>query len=347
VVTPTPELGNAEEDVLLNLSHPLFTPRVSPLIESVIRRPTPTPAPTPTPKWVPQNIATDGERILEGLVAEDSVNIMIMGVDRTAHLMDTLGVVSVSRSEKSVKLIMFPRDLYIGYSDEVVGLLKKMGHSKLPGMYKINNVYNIAKNSEKLSDTIYNKNKFEVRGFDFLSQVIYEKFDIIIDDFVQVNTWGFVKMVDAFGGVTVYVPTYMRYNDPTQGLNINLSKGSKHLNGTQAEGFVRFREGYNSSGELVVFSDRTKNQIAFIKAFYEQHAKLSNITKIPEVIDILKKNIVHSVDADELFTKYVDLLTLVVNETYTFDSVSFKTDDRRINGSLYLEIESVDTGSSV
>ena len=304
--------------------------------------PTPKPEPTPTPKWAPAHPATDGELLIGGLVEEDSVNVLIIGVDRTAYLADTMGIVSISESKQSVKLIMFSRDLYIGYADDVIKNLEKLRHNKLPGVYKINNTYNIAKNTEKYAEGIvYNDNRFENHAYDFLAQVIYEKFDIWVDDFVQINTYGLVKLVDIFGGVRVYVPVYMNYNDPDQNLNIHISKGTQVLNGSQAEGFVRFRLGYDSNGNLNVNTDRTKNQVAFLKAFYEQHAKLSNIDKIPDVINTLKKNIVHSISADDIFTKYIDILTSVVNDSYTFESVEFKLRDKRINGSAYYIIEGI------
>jgi len=306
------------------------------VIESIKAEPAPTPEPTPTPKWAPVNIATDGEQLAEGLVEEDSVNVLIIGVDRTAYLADTLGIVSISKDKQTVRIIMFSRDLYIGYSEDVMARIKKIKHDKLPGEYKFNNTYNVARNTEKHSEgVVYNDNRFEHYAYDFLAQVVYEKFDIWVDDFVRLNTYGLVRLVDTFGGVRVHVPMTMRYHDPDQNLNINISKGTQVLNGSQAEGFVRFRQGYNSNGELTVMADRTQNQIAFIKAFYEQHAKLSNISKIPDVISNLRKNIIHSVSADDLFIKYVDILTAVVGESYEFETVGFEYSTRRVSGSIH------------
>jgi anionic cell wall polymer biosynthesis LytR-Cps2A-Psr (LCP) family protein len=136
----------------------------------------------------------------------------------------------------------------------------------------------------------------------------------------------------------------MRYNDPDQNLNINISKGTQWLNGTQAEGFVRFRQGYDGKGRLSITADRTKNQIALMKAFYEQHAKLSNINKVPEVLDTLKRNVIHSISASDLFSVYIDLLTAVVNDGYELESVNFKLKDKRINGSNYYIIDGILTG---
>ena len=292
----------------------------------------------PQLRWVPPHQATDGVPLSSGLVEDDSVNVLILGLDREAFLLDTMGIVSISEKAKAVKVIMIPRDTYIAYSSPVLADISKIGHAKLPGEYKANNIYNVAKNTTKVSDAYYNDNRFEERGFDFLAQVIYEKFGVWVDDFVRINTYGFVKLVDMFGGVRVTVPMRMRYVDPDQKLNINLQKGTYVLNGAQAEGFVRFRQGYGASGKITVYADRTANQIAFLKAFYEQHGKLSNIGKIPDLLSLLKKNVVHSVSVEDIFTKYVDVLTAVVQDGYEFESYEFETKDKKISGSNYLTI---------
>ncbi|MDR1440231.1 MAG: LCP family protein [Clostridiales bacterium] len=327
IVEPNPELPLSAPVVLAQAATFAVLP------------PTTTAAPTEPPIWVPEDPATDGNVLASGLVEKDSVNVLIMGLDKEAFLLDTIGIASVSKESKSIKLIMFPRDTYVGYSDAVGEQIAKIGHAKLPGIYKLNNAYNIGDHIGAVSDTEYNRGKFGEQGFDFLAQVIYEKFGVEIDDYVRINLYGFVKLVDMFGGVRVNVPVRMNYYDPLQNLRIDLSKGSHTLNGAQAEGFVRFRQGYDSAGNLSVTADRTKNQIAFLKAFYEQHAKLSNIGKIPDLLSLLKKNVVHSVSAEELLTKYADLLTDVVDSSYTLESHEFATSDKRINGSAYLVIE--------
>ena len=296
------------------------------VIEEVVR---------PVEKWVPENPATDQKLFANNLVAEGSTNILIMGIDKEARLDDAMGIVSIDTKGKKIKLIMFPRDTWIEYSEEVKDAIKKTRMEKEAGWFKLNNIYKVGNTTEKFLELTYNNDKFKETGFDFLSQVIYEKFDIVVDEYVRININGFVKLVDLFKGVTVYVPTYMRYEDPDQGLSINLSKGEHHLNGKQAEGFVRFRQGYDSSGKINIYQDRTKNQIAFLKAFYEQHAKLSNVTKIPEFLTLLNKNVEHSFDLGEILTTYMVLLNEVIAEEYELETFQFKTDDRKVSGVSY------------
>ena len=54
-----------------------------------------------------------------------------------------------------------------------------------------------------------------------------------IDRYVRINVLGVAKLIDALGGVTVYVPKDMKYQDDSQHLYINLKAGKQHLNGEQ------------------------------------------------------------------------------------------------------------------
>ena len=63
-------------------------------------------------------------------------------------------------------------------------------------------------------------------------------------DFQVVVEWEAVgEIVDAMGGVWFDVPRKMDYEDPYQDLSIHLDKGYQLLNGEQAMGVVRFRDG--------------------------------------------------------------------------------------------------------
>jgi len=53
----------------------------------------------------------------EKLVDESSRNILFIGQDRISGLYDTIGILSIDRKNKKLKIIMIPRDLYIDYPD--------------------------------------------------------------------------------------------------------------------------------------------------------------------------------------------------------------------------------------
>ncbi|NES46276.1 MAG: LCP family protein, partial [Moorea sp. SIO2C4] len=72
--------------------------------------------------------------------------------------------------------------------------------------------------------------------------------DVPIDRYIRVNVQGVEKLVDALGGVTVYIPKDMKYTDHSQHLYINLKKGRQHLDGNKAMQFLRFR--YDKYGDI-------------------------------------------------------------------------------------------------
>jgi len=179
------------------------------------------------------------------------------------------------------------------------------------------------------------KGKFKANSISFLAQVIKEKFGIDVDDYVKINTEGFKQVVDLFGGVDINVPYNMNYDDPAQELFIHLTKGEHHLDGKQAEGFVRFRKGYRADGTKFDV-DRKKNQLAFLNAFIKQNGTISNINKIPGLLKTLDRNITHSIDFGDMLLTYTGLAKDVINDKYVIEDKNINGEDEMINGVSYV-----------
>jgi len=92
--------------------------------------------------------------------------------------------------------------------------------------------------------------------------------------------------VDAIGGVDVYVQEPMHYEDPLQDLYIHIDAGQQHLNGKDAEGFVRFRAGYVQADIA-----RMDAQKIFMTSFFKKLLSFSSITKIDEIVKAVYKNL--------------------------------------------------------
>ncbi|HEY5578517.1 MAG TPA: LCP family protein [Acidimicrobiia bacterium] len=85
-------------------------------------------------------------------------------------------------------------------------------------------------------------------GMDVLADVIGNLLDLHIDYWMLVDMSGFVKLVDAMGGVDVHVtqPLHVMVSAPEEGLpkaRINVEPGLNHLSGTEALAYVRWRIG--------------------------------------------------------------------------------------------------------
>ncbi|KUO77618.1 MAG: hypothetical protein APF77_19895 [Clostridia bacterium BRH_c25] len=271
---------------------------------------------------------TAGSSYSEELVAEGSKTILFLGEDKGNTLYDAIGLVSIDSKNKKVSIIMLPRDMYVDYSKSVRDALQAAGKANVAGIYKLNATHYIGA-------MIGYKGKFKANSISFLAQVIKEKFGIDVDDYVKINTEGFKQVVDLFGGVDINVPYNMNYDDPAQELFIHLTKGEHHLDGKQAEGFVRFRKGYRADGTKFDV-DRKKNQLAFLNAFIKQNGTISNINKIPGLLKTLDRNITHSIDFGDMLLTYTGLAKDVINDKYVIEDKNINGEDEMINGVSYV-----------
>lgn len=126
-------------------------------------------------------------------------------------------------------------------------------------------------------------------GMAQLREAVTELVGFAPDYTIQVEWDAVGEMVDAMDGVYFDVPMDMDYEDPYQDLSIHISKGPQTLNGEQAMGVVRFREGKNgySNGDI----GRIETQQAFLKAMAEQLLQVQNLSKINQFTQVLAENV--------------------------------------------------------
>jgi LCP family protein required for cell wall assembly len=141
---------------------------------------------------------------------DDLVNIMLLGSDQRpyeyGHRTDVMMLVSIDPKEHSVKLLSFPRDLYV----------------YIPG-WRVDRI-NVA----------------DGRGGDeMVKNTILYNFGMEIDHIVRVNFYGFMGVVDALGGIDVQVGGYL---SDKCGRQWTYSPGEYHMDGFQALCYVRMRK---------------------------------------------------------------------------------------------------------
>ena len=181
---------------------------------------------------------------------QERINILVLGVDAREDDIgrsDTTFVVTIDISAKKVTMLSIPRDSRV----------KIAGH----GWDKINHAYSFG--GSKLS-------KSSVENL----------LGIPIDYTVVMSFQGFVRMIDALGGVTIDVDKRMYYSDPYDddgGLFIDLHPGVQRLNGKLAIEYVRYRDEEGDIG-------RVSRQQKFLKALLQEFTKPQLITKLPDLI---------------------------------------------------------------
>ncbi|MCL2620325.1 MAG: LCP family protein [Defluviitaleaceae bacterium] len=120
------------------------------------------------------------------------------------------------------------------------------------------------------------------------------------DFYISVDYEAFVRMVDAVGGVEIYVPFRMFYNDPHQNLHIDLQAGLQFLNGHDALLFSRYRTGTPSISPTISDYQRIEHQQQVLSAVLHELLTPASILRIPEFINIFNTYVDSDLSAGEL-----------------------------------------------
>jgi len=188
-------------------------------------------------------------------------NILLLGVDSNGSYADpffgtrtdTILLFNVDRSGKSVNAISIPRD-------------SKVYLAGGRGVNKINSAHALG-------------------GPELTKRTIEDTFGICISNYIVINYQGVRDFIRVIGGVPINVEKRMYYTDWTAGLKINLQPGYQILGPEEAEGYLRFR--HDANGDI----GRIKRQQHFIKALVSKLSSADTVMKVPQLYDILSRNI--------------------------------------------------------
>ncbi|MCS6813323.1 MAG: LCP family protein [Cyanobacteria bacterium] len=131
-----------------------------------------------------------------------------------------------------------------------------------------------------------------------------------IDRYVRVSTDAFRELVDLLGGIDVYVPYPMKYDDFTQKLHIDLAQGWQTLNGEQAEQFARFR--HDAYGDV----GRVQRQQFLMTALKKRLTSPTVVPKIPQILNVMSKYIDTNLTLEEMLA--------LANFGLSLDQTNFK-----------------------
>jgi polyisoprenyl-teichoic acid--peptidoglycan teichoic acid transferase len=166
-------------------------------------------------------------------------------------------------------------------------------------------------------------------GANAVKTVLGGLFDIPIHYYTLVTVGGFIDLVDAFGGVTIEVPTRIvdrTYDtaddhDGATRTTMVIEAGSQHLDGYHALAYARIR---SQSHEYA----RMHRQRCIISAMVEQTSPLTLVLNFDRIAGAIKDNVLTDIPQDRL-VDFVDLLpnldtdnftTLPIDESYEIEA---------------------------
>lgn len=208
----------------------------------------------------------------------EPVNILLMGVDARGIAKgeiprsDSMMVASLDPVKKQIHLFSILRDTYTNIPE----------HGK-----------------DRINTAI-------THGPNTAMKAVSDLLGIPIQYYVYTDFQGFIKLVDAVGGVDFYVEKDMYYPSiaDKHEYDIDLKEGMQHLDGKSALQYVRFR--HDATSDFT----RTERQRAFMKVVAD---KLKSTTSIMNLPDILEE-----------VSPYIDT-NLSVNDMWRLATVGYKS----------------------
>jgi len=192
-------------------------------------------------------------------------NVLVLGLDDAVNAdnvaekrADAILLVSMENATGKVRMLNIPRDTWVTAAQD-------------KGETRLSNVYAMG-------------------GAPLMVRTINQMFDISIHQYVVIDLDTFARIVDALGGVDVYIAHDMDYDDPESGLAIHMRTGYQNLDGRAAEHYLRYRS--DELGDV----GRTQRQQRFVKSFYARLLRMDTLPKVPAIAEILKRDVTTSAE---------------------------------------------------
>jgi len=196
------------------------------------------------------------------------LNILVLGLDRRAaektfvSRTDTMILATVDPSQPYVGMLSIPRDLYVTLPNGAEG--------------RINTAHFFAE-AESAGT-----------GPAAALQTVRSNFGVTVNRFIRLDFAGFVKIVDAMGGITIDVPAPVTDNAyPTEDGGtqfISFEAGPQHMDGQQALIYARTR---HSSSDFA----RAKRQQLVIQACFNRLLQPGAWVRLPLILAAVSASI--------------------------------------------------------
>ncbi|MCL2224834.1 MAG: LCP family protein [Defluviitaleaceae bacterium] len=197
-------------------------------------------------------------------------NFIFIGIDHQ-QLADAIMVGTFYRDSGNIHLMSVPRDMLVRIPPHRLERMRADG-IRPPRSLKVNQM---------------RSHGGQVHGVYYLMEQLAEMFGVSFDFYVEVELAAFRRVVDAIGGVEMYIPRrlwYRCYNPPP--IQINVPAGYVLLDGNMAEGVVRYRQW--PMGDL----QRNQMQMEFMTQLIRQAATREAILNDPmELIRVVHENV--------------------------------------------------------
>ncbi len=246
----------------------------------------------------------------------NQTNLLLLGSDNDQKfsgnpLTQTMMVVHFDYAKKEIDMFSIPRDLWV----------------RMPSLTSYGKIDQAA----------------EYNGIPSAISVVEQTFGIPIDHYAWVGLYGFIKSIDAVGGVNIDAvhpvldnayPTDINSSNPYGIKRLDIQAGMQHMNGEQALEYVRSRH-----EDLIGDFGRTQRQRQLLLTLKQTLLQSkSSLLDVPAIFDSMKGQIktdINPLIAMQLATFYITNKGSITQKQYTltpgeYSQVGNSTDGQSI-----------------
>jgi polyisoprenyl-teichoic acid--peptidoglycan teichoic acid transferase len=227
---------------------------------------TATPTPTPTPEPTAEPTAQPTKIRVDPVLSGDVVNLLVLGSDfrpASGFRTDTIMLVSIHPKSASVRVVSFPRDLFVtipGWGDERINTAFPRG------------------------------------GFSTMADTFAYNFGVRPKYYVMTNFSGLVGIINSIGGISVNVGQELTDKcDIYQGRGgyCTVVPGPVEMDGDMALWYIRSR--YSSSD-----FDRMRRSQEVLSALFRKLMSMDAITRLPDMYNKFKNSVETNLSVEDI-----------------------------------------------
>lgn len=253
----------------------------------------------------------DGEVITSDLLAtltdsdvtREPFYMLLLGTDgrpgEETYRTDSIILARVDPTDKEVTLISIPRDTAYVYKGSTV---------------KINAV-------------------FSYGGSDDMVQAVNDLCGVQISEYAEINFDGLKALVDAVGGIDIYVPEGDGVDDPEAG-PVVIEPGQQHMDGEAALTFSRARHQF-ADGDYT----RMRHQRMVLGALAEKILNNLDVTTVPALMNQLADMVKTSLNVTDIVSLINAMHGMDVDNMYSANLPSWAGADTYINGQSFVFVD--------
>ena len=176
---------------------------------------------------------------------------------------------------------------------------------------------------------------YALGGEDELVMQVKKLLEIDVNYIVEIDYKAFRSIIDAIGGIEMYIDRNMDYDDDAQNLHIHFKEGETVLlDGEKSEEFIRWRKNNDGSGFVDGDLGRISNQQRFMQAVFKKMMNPLILLDLPDIMNAVKSNVVTNMSGSQIINY---ALKIVKNSGISMHTLQGY--DEEIYGQSFLVVE--------